>query len=61
MMLNLAVYDPVVAKALVMAALARITDEGGAVLAKIESGALELRLATGEIFHLGEGIVTRIA
>ena len=53
--------NPVVAKALVMAALACIVDKGGAVMATLESGRLKLRLATGEIFHLGEGIVTRIA
>ena len=65
MTLNLAVdgglNNPVVAKAVVMVALARIVDEGGGVIATLESGALELRLATGEIFHLGEGMVTRIA
>jgi hypothetical protein len=58
-MLNLAedggLENPIVAKALVMAALARMIDEGGAVIATLESGTLELRLATGEIFHLGEG------
>jgi alpha-D-ribose 1-methylphosphonate 5-triphosphate synthase subunit PhnG len=27
----------------------------------LESGALELRLATGEIYHLGEETVTRVA
>jgi alpha-D-ribose 1-methylphosphonate 5-triphosphate synthase subunit PhnG len=44
-----------------MAELARIVEEGGAVTARLESGAIELRLATGEIFHLGEETVTRIA
>jgi len=53
--------EPDVAKAPVMAALAGIVAEGGAVIATLESGTLELRLATGEIFHLGEGTVTRIA
>jgi hypothetical protein len=53
--------DPDVAKAWVMAGFARIVGDGGAVIAALESGALELRLATGEIFHLGEGTVTRIA
>jgi hypothetical protein len=53
--------EPDVAKALVMAELARIVEEGGAIIATLESGTLELRLATGEIFHLGEGTVTRIA
>jgi hypothetical protein len=53
--------DSNAAKALVMAELARIVEEGGAVTATLESGALELRLATGEIYHLGEETVTRIA
>jgi hypothetical protein len=53
--------EPDVAKALVMAGLARIVEEGGAIIAALESGTLELRLATGEIFHLAEGTVTRIA
>ena len=53
--------DPNVAKALVMAELAGIVAEGGAVIVSLESGTLELRLATGEIFHLGEETVTRIA
>ena len=34
---------------------------GGAVLTTLESGTLELRPGTGEIFHLGEDTVTRIA
>jgi hypothetical protein len=55
-----ALEDPNVAKALVMAELARIVDEGGALIVTLESGTLELRLATGEIFHLGEAAVTRI-
>ena len=50
-----------VAKALVMAELARIVDEGAGVIATLESGAVELRLATGEIFRLGDKVVTRIA
>ena len=49
------------AKALVMAELARIVAQGDAVTAMLESGALELRLATGEIYHLGEETVTRVA
>jgi len=36
-------------------------EKGGAMVATLESGALELRLATGEIFHLGEATITRIA
>jgi hypothetical protein len=50
-----------VVKALVIAGLADIVVEGGATMAALESGAVELRLATGEIFHLGEATVTRIA
>ena len=53
--------DPDVAKALVMAELARIVEGGCAVIAMLESGTLELRLLTGEIFHLGDKAVTRIA
>ena len=48
-------------KSLVMAELARIVVEGDATMAALESGALELRLATGEVFHLGEATVTRVA
>jgi hypothetical protein len=50
-----------VAKALVMAAVARIVEDGGATIVTLGSGKLELRLATGEIFHLGKETVTRIA
>jgi hypothetical protein len=44
-----------------MAELARIVEEGAAVIATLESGTIELRLATGEVFRLGETAVTRIA
>jgi hypothetical protein len=50
-----------VAKALVLAELARIVEEGAAVIATLESGTIQLRLATGEVFRLGETAVTRIA
>jgi hypothetical protein len=56
-----ALEDPDVAKALVMAELARIVEEGGAVIATLESGTIELRLATGEVFRLDDEAVTRIA
>jgi hypothetical protein len=49
------------AKALFMTEVARIVAEGRGELARLESGTLELRLATGEIFHLGEQSVTRTA
>jgi len=52
--------DSGVAKASLLAVLALIVGEGGARLATLESGALELRLATGEVFRLGEETVTRI-
>jgi len=50
-----------VAKALVMAELARIVEEGAAVIATLGCGTIELRLGTGEVFRLGETVVTRIA
>ena len=53
--------NPDVAKALVMAELARIVEEGAGLIATLESGAIELRLATGEIFRFGDKVVTRIA
>ena len=49
------------AKTLVMAELARILEEGAAVMVTLKSGTLELRLATGEVFHLGETAITRVA
>jgi hypothetical protein len=53
--------EPDMAKVWVMAELASIVEQGGAVIATLESGTLELRLATGEIFHLGKETVTRVA
>lgn len=52
--------DPDVAKAVVMAGLARIVEEGGAVAISLGSGVLELRFVSGEVFHFGEETVTRI-
>jgi hypothetical protein len=49
------------AKAFVMAEIARIVEEGRAVMTRLESGVLELRFTTGELFHLGDEGVTRIA
>jgi hypothetical protein len=48
------------AKALVTAELARMIEAGNATIVPLESGTLELRLATGEIFHFGDGAITRI-
>jgi hypothetical protein len=53
--------DPDVAKTLVMAELARIVEEGAGIMVALKSGAVELRLARGEVFHLGEMVITRIA
>ena len=41
---------PDAVRALVLAELARTIEAGGAAIATLESGTLELRLATGEIF-----------
>jgi hypothetical protein len=53
--------DADVAKAIVMTEVARLVEDGHASVARLETGRLELRLTTGEIFHLGEEAVTRIA
>jgi hypothetical protein len=53
--------EPDAAKALVMAELAPMIEASGAAITTLEAGTLELRLATGEIFHLGEEAITRIA
>lgn len=53
--------DADVVKAIIMAKLPHIVSKGGAVAETLESGIVELRFATGEIFHLGEKTVTRIA
>jgi alpha-D-ribose 1-methylphosphonate 5-triphosphate synthase subunit PhnG len=49
------------AKALFMTEVARIVDEGDGMLTRLETGMLELRLVTGQIFHLGDHTVTRVA
>ena len=49
------------AKAIVMAEVARRVEEGDAVIVALESGTLELRLTTGEVFHLAEETIRRIA
>jgi hypothetical protein len=50
-----------VEKALVMAAVAPAVAAGGAAIVTLESGAIELRVATGEVFLLGDEAVTRVA
>jgi hypothetical protein len=49
------------AKALFMTEVTHIVEDGCGEIATLKSGVLELRLATGEIFQLGEHAVTRIA
>jgi hypothetical protein len=49
------------AKAMFMTEVARIVADGRGDITKRNSVTIELRLATGEIFHLGEQSVTRIA
>jgi hypothetical protein len=53
--------DADVVRAIVIAEITRLVEDGDAVLVPLESGRLELRLATGEVFHLGEESVTRVA
>jgi hypothetical protein len=48
------------AKALFMTEVARIVEKGRGELERLESGTLELRLTTGEIYQLGEQSITRI-
>jgi hypothetical protein len=54
-------FDDEAAKVLVMAQVARIVEEGRAAMTQLESGLLELRFTTGEVFHLGDDGITRIA
>ncbi len=49
------------AKALVLAEIAHLVEQGLAVASILESGAIEVRFVTGEIFHLGQGHVSRVA
>jgi len=53
--------DPDVAKALVLAEVARLVAAGHATLIPSEAGAPALRFASGEIFRLGEETVARVA
>ena len=48
-------------KALVMRAIALLVRDGCAELAVLEGGDTTLRLTTGEVFHLGEEAITRVA
>jgi hypothetical protein len=52
--------DVAAAKALFMTEVAHIIGEGRGEITRLESGILKFRLATGEIYHLGEWSITRI-
>ena len=52
--------DWAAAKALFMTEVTHIIGEGGGEITRLESGMLEFRLATGEIYHLGARLITRI-
>jgi hypothetical protein len=53
--------DEEAAKAFVMRAIARGVEEGHAAITRLESGVVELRFATGELFHLSDDGIKRIA
>jgi hypothetical protein len=53
--------DPNLATALVIAELIRIVEESGGSMNRLESDVMELRLATGEVFHLDQETITRVA
>ncbi|TIU45271.1 MAG: hypothetical protein E5W19_31195 [Mesorhizobium sp.] len=49
------------AKALVMAAIGTLVEDGKAEWSRMANGEFELRLISGEVFLLGEACVTRVA
>ncbi len=49
------------AMACVIAEIVHIVGESRGSMKRQDSGVMELRLATGEIFHLGTETVTRVA
>jgi hypothetical protein len=49
------------AMAFVIAELVHIIGESRGSMKRLDSGLMELRLATGEIFHLGRETITRVA
>ena len=53
--------DDEAAKALVMAQVARIVEEGRAAVTQLGFALFELSFTTGEVFHLGDEGITRIA
>jgi hypothetical protein len=48
------------AKASVMDAIALLVDRGVAELTLLDSGDMKLKLHSGEVFHLGDIVVTRV-
>lgn len=48
------------ARAVVMDAIKRIAGSGAAELKPLANGDIELRFRSGEVFHLGELVITRI-
>ncbi|MBZ9998367.1 hypothetical protein [Mesorhizobium sp. BH1-1-4] len=48
------------AKALVMAAIGMLVENGKAEWSRTATGEIELRLVSGEVFVLGEASVTRV-
>ena len=53
------VENPAMAR--VIAELVHIVGKSRGSMTRLDSGVMELRLATGEIFHLGQKTVTRVA
>ena len=49
------------AKVMFITEVAKIVEEGHGEITRLESGMLELCLATGEVYYLGEHSITRIA
>jgi hypothetical protein len=49
------------AMASIIAELVHIVGESRGSMTRLDSGVMELRLTTGEIFHLGKETVTRVA
>lgn len=49
------------AKSRVLAAISELVDDGKAEWSRGESGEIELRLISGEVFVLGDVAVTRVA
>ena len=53
--------DSNAAKALFMTEVASLVEAGRGELVRLECGTLELHLTSGEIYHLDEQSITRIA